>query len=124
MLRLPNRLSKLSDIQRVLKNGRYSHAPDFGIKFLQNQKGSTRMTVVVSTKISKKAVARNKIKRRIREIIKKEIMPHIKNGYDVIVMTKKSVLESDFSKMKKDTIKLFKKSKLINYDKKNISSGD
>jgi ribonuclease P protein component len=113
MLYAQNRLGKLSDIQRVFKNGRSFYIGNLGLRSARNQKNVSRFTVVVSTKVSKKAVDRNKLKRRLREIIRKEILPSINQGYDIMVMTKKDLLKKSFEDLKKDAIELFKKARLL-----------
>lgn len=113
MLCAQNRLGKLSDIQRVFKNGRSFFIANLGIRSAKNQKNVSRFTVVVSTKVSKKATERNKLKRRLREIIRKEILPSIKPGYDIMIMTKKDLIKKNFEDLKKDLIELFKKARLL-----------
>ena len=58
----------------------------------------------MSKKISKKAVVRNKIKRRIRHLFSK----HIKSGKYVVVI-KKDISETDFEKIENDFKKIIKK---------------
>jgi len=108
-----NRLNKLSDIQRVFGKGRYFFVGAIGIKFIKNNGSQTRFTVVVSTKISKKAVERNKIKRRIREIIKKDVIPFAKFSCDIVVMAQKGALALSFEETKSTAISVFKKAQII-----------
>jgi len=58
----------------------------------------------VSKKISKKAVVRNKIKRRIRHLFRQ----NIKSG-KYIVIVKNDISEIDFEKVKNDFKKIIKK---------------
>jgi len=58
----------------------------------------------VSKKISKKAVVRNKIKRRIRHLFRQ----NIKSG-KYIVIVKNDISEIDFEKLKNDFKKIIKK---------------
>ena len=59
---------------------------------------------MVSKKISKKAVIRNKIKRRIRYLFSK----HIKSG-KYIVIVKNDISETNFEKIENDFKKIIKK---------------
>lgn len=52
---------------------------------------------IVSTKISKKAVERNKIRRRLKEIWSKLILP---TNTETIIYAKKKILELSFSEIK------------------------
>lgn len=81
-----HRLTKKKEIEKVFKEGRSTFNKSFGLKVLDNQLRLNRFTVIVSLKVSKSAVERNKIKRRIREILRKE-EKKIKSGEDIIVIT-------------------------------------
>lgn len=61
------------------------------IKYSPNRLDVSRFTVVVGTKVSKKAVVRNKIKRQIRAIIYKQL-PKFKPGFDLMFMVKKEAV--------------------------------
>ena len=85
------RLTYKSEIEKVFKKGRIVNSNLFMIRFLSNQLVFSRFTIVVSSKISKKSVIRNRIKRRLREIIRLNILK-IKPGYDFIVIAKPKIL--------------------------------
>jgi ribonuclease P protein component len=87
------RLPKTKDIEAVLKRGRYRHVRDlFLIKWLKNDQSNHRITFVVSSKISKKAVDRNRIKRTLSNNIPPELLQGLQN-YDIVVVAKKSILD-------------------------------
>ncbi|MFI5158418.1 MAG: ribonuclease P protein component [Sphingobacteriales bacterium] len=65
MLKKANRITKTRDLQSVYRKGKTLHTPALVIKFLPGLK--FRVGLVVSKKISKKAVERNRIKRALRE---------------------------------------------------------
>lgn len=87
MLKKAFRLSKARDVQLVLKRGRAFFSPYFTVKFIRSN--NLRTTVVVSKKVSKKAVTRNLIKRIVREAFRAKLK-ELKVG-DWIVMTKPSL---------------------------------
>ena len=58
-----------------------------------------------------KAVVRNKLRRRLKEIIRDE-EDNLKKGYNIIFIARKPVINLDFHKIKKDVKKLFKKADL------------
>lgn len=70
MLKKEHRLAKTKDVKVVVSSGRSFFDPLFTLKRLAGRLGVKRFTVVVSTKVSKKAVTRNKIKRVLRESIR------------------------------------------------------
>jgi len=63
----------------------------FNLKVKKNEMGINRFGIVVSKKIDKRAVIRNKIKRVFREALIKlnKTMP---SGHDILLITKKEAL--------------------------------
>ncbi len=89
----------------IMKKGRIVHSGLFSLRFLKNLEKSTHFSVVVSKKIAKTAVLRNKIRRRIYSILRKTI----KNPYFVILFTKKGVEKAKFSEVKTEIEKIAEK---------------
>ena len=67
------RLSDSSQIKKVFKEGQTLNFAFFRIKFLPIDLDWPKLAVIVSSKVSRKAVIRNKIKRKISEIIRPRI---------------------------------------------------
>lgn len=88
MLKKENRLAKARDIQKTLAEGRSFFNPFFTIKHLPTDP-TKRFSVVVSTKVFKKAVARNRLKRLIREHLRKNLH-RFRNGSFVIIVKPKT----------------------------------
>lgn len=68
-----------------------------------------KFAVVVSKKISKRAVDRNHIKRQINELIR-PILPQAKPSIGVIVYTKPPILQAKFQDIKSELETLFRQS--------------
>ncbi len=90
-----NRLTQKKDLERVFKRGYRSFSRDLGLKFVGNGLDHSRFTVIVSNKISKKAVERNQIKRRLREILRLAA-PNLVQNLDLVILTKDSVKNLDY----------------------------
>lgn len=112
MLSIKNRLQKEKDIKNVLKNGKSSFSKHLGVKYIQNDLDSSRFAFIISLKISKKAVKRNRLKRQLREIIRLDLKK-IKKGIDIIILTRPGILDLGYNDLKKELLSVFKKSKLI-----------
>lgn len=96
----------------MLKKGK-SRIKDFLVlKTVKNNLKLTRVGLVVSQKVSKKAVQRNKVKRKLREAVRNNIKK-IKLGYDLIFFTKKGVEKKSFSEIKKEVEDLLARAKLL-----------
>lgn len=110
MLKKENRLTKKKDFDNVFKKGRGIRANSLFLKTIENNKEHTRIGIIVSKKVSKKAPVRNKVKRRIREILRNM---NFKQGFDIIIITHPKIKEKNFGEIKKEINYLFKKSKCL-----------
>lgn len=110
MLNKKNRLAKDQEIKRVLAQGRNFFSPFFHLKYLLSA-GAARFAVVVSTKVSKKAVKRNRLKRILRELIRHKI-GRLAPG-DYMIMLKPKAAEAEENKVLADMNSLFIKARLF-----------
>ncbi len=110
MLFSKNRLRKKKDIENVLKNrnSKTVSLSFLSVRFLLNELPYSRICFVVSKKISKKAVIRNKIKRQLREI-SRDIIKNTEKGLDIVVFTRPEITNSDFNQIKNVLETLLKK---------------
>lgn len=63
------RLRKTTDIEAVLKHGRRSYGDLFQLFFYANKLSHARLAIVISKKVAKKAVIRNRLRRRLSGFI-------------------------------------------------------
>ncbi len=89
------RLPKTSVI-KVIKEGKNIQSPLFNLKFSKNTLCLNRFSVVVSKKELKNAVERNKVKRVLREVVRKTLAD-TEDFFDVVCFAKKEVLQTRFS---------------------------
>ena len=111
MLKKQNQLTKDKEFDNVFKNGKSSYDQALGVKVIANKLNDSRFGILVSTKISKKAVERNRLKRQIREVIRLSLN-EIKSGYDFIIITLPSVLGKTSQEIEESLKNHFKKFKL------------
>lgn len=93
MLKKINRLTKKKDIEVLMKQGKAVYFLFFIVKFRPNGLLLPRLTVVVSTKVSKKATKRNLIKRRIREIVRLNLSK-VAQGYDIAIIVSPKIINN------------------------------
>ena len=96
MLPSLNRLRHDKDFQNCFSKGKAFYNEDFMLKTVHNQLGLNRFGIIVANKISKKAVVRNKIRRRIRESLRR-LLPQMKGDYDCILLTKRNISSVKYS---------------------------
>jgi len=113
MLSREYKLKKDNDFKKVFEKGK-SYRDDFiKIRFLKNGLEITRFGIVVSSKISKKAVARNRIKRRLEEIIHSRL-DQVKSGFDIVILFEPKVVDKNYKQIEEAFVNLVEKAKLIN----------
>lgn len=99
------------DTEWVLKKGEQVTSDLFIVRFLSNQNNGDKpqFSIVTSTKLAKKAVDRNKLKRRIYEAIRMN-MPE-KLPLKIVIIPKKRTLNVEYEEIDKDVKNLFSKLK-------------
>lgn len=112
MLKKVNRLTKKKDFSLVFKKGYFFREQFISIKTLKNELPYSRVGIIVGTKISKRAVRRNKIKRLLREVFRLKINS-IKPGFDIVVIPNIAVLEKKFKEIQQAVDRVLIKSKLV-----------
>ena len=83
------RLRANKTIAQVFNRGKYIHGKHLLIKYLPNRKENCRIAISVSTKLFKRAVDRNLIKRKIRETVRPRLntLPNV----DLLIIAKKEL---------------------------------
>lgn len=81
------RLRDKDCIDEVFRRGKALMGRTIILKFLPNQASATQIAVLVGKKISNKSTARNRIRRRLQELVRLEIdsLPH---GIDLLVIAR------------------------------------
>ena len=76
------------------------------------KKQSSRFGFIISTKIHKRAVKRNRAKRLLSEAIF-ALSPKIKPGFDVVFLAKKKIVEANLEEVKIEVKRLFAKAGMV-----------
>lgn len=111
MLPLKNRLTQKSDFQAISKNGYCVFSDELLLKFINNNTQTTRFAFVISKKVSKKAVERNKLKRFLKKVALKNI-PLLKTNNDILIIVKPKIIAADINRIKEVFEKALKKANL------------
>jgi len=80
----------------------------------KNDLGYNRFGFTAAKKI-KKAVSRNIIRRRLKEIVRQN-GPNFKEGYDIVIMARVNATQSDYRSLEKSFSKLMKRKNLLKGD--------
>ncbi len=108
MLPKEKRLRDTRDFKRVYSKGSFFSGRLLSINILENRLQISRVGVVITKKISKKAVGRNKLKRKTREAVH-ALYDSLPTGYDIIVNIKKEAESASVADFQKELAGLFGK---------------
>lgn len=101
MLNKKYRFHSRGGVRYVYQKGKTVRTSKMSLIFVENTRGFTRMAVVVSKKVMKTAVKRNRIRRRVYETLRKN-MDLIPKGNDYIfVVFSPSVIDMPFNELEK-----------------------
>ncbi len=106
------RLKKKKDFDKVFHEGASFKEDFLFLKIFKNDLGTNRFGVAVGKKTFNKATERNRIKRRINELLRSEL-PELKKGWDIIVIISGNIKNESHGELKDKINKLFEKAKLI-----------
>ncbi len=121
MLLQENRLRKMKDFDILWKEGRFVTGTLANAKVWQLQPekyprraytaADLRFGFVVSTKISKSAVKRNRIKRQMREVVRLLLKDgRIKFGFHIAIIAKSEMLGKEYEEIERSLAELLRRS--------------
>lgn len=108
-----SRIKKQKEFDKVFKGGEIYKNSLFIVRVFKNNLNITRFGFIVSQKVSKKAVERNRIKRRLSEIAKTN-SDNIKSGTDILITALPATANKDFTEIKAGLENIFIKAKILN----------
>jgi len=92
VLKKVNRIQKRSEFEVLRDKGKLVPGNLFGMSFLKEGEEENRFGFVISKKISRKAVDRNRIKRLLSESVKVNLDKMKSKGNKVAFLAKKTIL--------------------------------
>jgi ribonuclease P protein component len=85
MINAKHRFHGHNSLSYVYRNGQIVRGPLTSIKYVSNlHRSDYRLAIVVSKKVSKSAVVRNRIRRRLYEAVRR-LEGHITRPYDMVI---------------------------------------
>jgi ribonuclease P protein component len=113
MLAKENRIKKKKDFDKLFKKAKSIKTNNFILKILSNSLKKNRFGFIISQKVAKKAVKRNKIRRNLA-VVAKKITNKIKSGTDIVVIALCGIIEKKQDEIEAEIKKVLEKNKIIN----------
>ncbi|MFA6518204.1 MAG: ribonuclease P protein component [Candidatus Shapirobacteria bacterium] len=86
------RLKKKKEFEEVREKGRVWHGPKISLAVLEKDEGGMRVGVVVSKKVDKRAVERNRLRRLVAEVFRKNWKVWGKQNRWLVVIVRRNQL--------------------------------
>ena len=104
-LRKTERLKKKNEFEKVFRQGRKLTGKFVALHYIYNGEDQRRVGVTVSKRVDKRAVARNRLKRRFREIFRTN-KEHFPSGFDYVLRALPKSLEAEYGELIYEILKL------------------
>lgn len=86
------------------------HGPLLVVRVRANEEGRTRWGFAVGRRLDKRATARNRVRRRMREAARQ--LP-VREGYDVIVTARQGAMTASFWELRKALERQLRRAKVL-----------
>jgi ribonuclease P protein component len=100
-----NRIRKTRNYQKIQTKGKRRTTGSFIVLYIKSKNMRSRIGITVSKKVGN-AVQRNRVKRMLREGIRKEY-PNLKNAWDIVFIAKSSSVNVSSENTKKQVRNIF-----------------
>jgi ribonuclease P protein component len=97
-----HRLARASDIRRCLLEGRRRRFGHLDMIWTDNTTGHPRMGLIVP-KFQSSAVARNRLRRRLREIWRQDLQPS-QPAWDLVIKARREAYSASFSALRAELL--------------------
>ncbi len=102
------RITSTSEFKSALKDGAFYSGRAVKLVVVSNKCGISRIGVSLRKATFKRAVDRNKMRRRLKEIFRLN-KQDLEKGYDIVVIPRSGALGLEFSELKNEFLKAIKK---------------
>jgi ribonuclease P protein component len=93
----------------VFQQGRHHSGRLIAVRSVVNEQPLTRYAFAISKRVGI-AVTRNRVKRRLREILR---LSGLAEGFDIVIVARPAAAEADFQSLKAELLTLLKRAKLL-----------
>ena len=110
MLSAKYRFHSRGGVRYTYQKGKTLRTPELSLVFNSNDRGYTRFAVVVSKKVAKSAILRNRIRRRLYEAIRLDLDHYSRPQDNIFVVYSKSLATLPFDELRRRISSLLEES--------------
>ncbi len=82
------------------------------LAYVANEADSIHIGFVVSKRVSKHAVVRNRMKRLLSEVVR-PLLPRLPGGLDIVLSVRNSAIDADVHMLRQEVVTLFQRARLL-----------
>jgi len=112
MLSKINRLNGQKNFDYVFSQGKNYQSNYLILRIAATKNKFWRLGLIISGRVDKRAVIRNRLRRRLSTIIRQQA-DNLRTGFDVIISVKPALVALTLKDIEKDSLSLLKKSKWL-----------
>ncbi len=112
-------LTRQADFEAVYREGRSWAGRELVVRVLPNGLDISRSGFAVSHRVGK-AVMRNRVKRRLREIVRKA---PLRPGWDIVIIAREAAARTDYASLEKTAGELLSRAGLLVGEYEGVSPG-
>jgi ribonuclease P protein component len=112
-------IRRRAEYEVVYSRGRSWADPAIVLRAIRNGTPETRCGLSVGKNLGK-AVVRNKVRRRLREILR---LASLKEGWDLVLVARAPSVQRDYSQLRQAVEKLLSRASIICEEHENLSPG-
>jgi len=99
------RITKKTDFERIKREGVWIRGEHFDVIFARGPEKCARLGVIVPL-YSQNVVARNLLKRRIKEVMRRVVLPKMPGQCDIVVRVRKKAYETTYETIREELVKI------------------
>ena len=108
--RLPpsSRITRSRDIRALLRRGRKKKTSHLDVFFLSPGESGSRVGLIVP-KHRRRVVDRNRVKRRLREVCRREVLPRLRDAelsLDLLIRARRESYETSYQQLKRELVEV------------------
>ena len=97
------RIRKRPEILKLQESGRKAYSKHFLLIVSENAHDTSRLAITVTRKVDKRAVKRNQLKRRVREIFRLN-RHRFRQNFDILIIARKNACQISYAEITREVM--------------------